>query len=118
MKDLELLAAKFLVSDLPKPKDYLRKYFTGIIQERLVVYYLTFPYDDGNFKRFYRNFVDHTGIFCSERWVYKLIARIKKVETRLDQAIAENDYETVAIIKTGEYLLSSTNCTSELPNHS
>jgi hypothetical protein len=103
MKDLELLAAKFLTSDLPKPKEYLRKYFTGIIQERLVVYYLTFSYEDGNFKRFYKNFIDHTGIFCSERWVYKLIDRVKKVESRLKRAEMEKDHESVALVKMGKY---------------
>lgn len=103
MKDLELLAAKFLTSDLPKSKEYLRKYFTGIIQERLVIYYLTFPYDGTKFKRFYQNFIDHTGIFCSERWVYKLIDRIKKVEARLIKAEIEKDHEAVSLIKMGKY---------------
>ncbi len=110
MRDLELLAAKFLTSDLPKSKEYLRKYFTGIIQERLVVYYQTFPYEDGNFKRFYQNFVDHTGIFCSERWVYKLIDRVKKVEERLARAEMEKDHETVALIKMGKYWPNRKKC--------
>lgn len=103
MKDLELLAARFLTCDLPKHKEYLRKYFTGPIQERLVVYYLTFPYDDGNFKRFYQNFIDHTGIFCSERWVYLLIDRVKKVEARLARAEVDKDHETVALVRMGKY---------------
>lgn len=109
MKDLELLAARFLTGELPKPKEYLRKYCKGQTQERLVIYYLTFGYD-GQFKRFYQNFIDHTGMYCSERVVYRVISRVTKVEARLARAEKEKDHESVALIKTGKFWPTHKRC--------
>jgi hypothetical protein len=103
MIDLELLSAKFLSCELPPHKTYLHKYFNGDIQERYVVYFLTFPYD-GNFKRYYQNVIDHTGIYCSERWVYRLLKKIRKVEARMEKAVNDKDHETVALIKSGKWV--------------
>jgi len=103
MRDLELLSARFLACELPRHKDYLHKYFKGDIQERMVVYFLTFPYD-GNFKRYYQNVIDHTGIYCSERWVYNLLNKIRKVEDLMAKAEKEKDHETVALLRSGKWV--------------
>ncbi len=101
MKDLELLSAPFLDGILPHNKEYLSKYFDKH-QQHLVVYYFSFPYD-GHCSAYRKNFIDHSGIYCSERWVYKILARIKKIEGRLAEAEAALDYETVAMIKSGGF---------------
>jgi len=102
MRDLELLSAHFLTCQLPQHKTYLRKYFTGPIQERLVVYFLVFPYD-GRFRRYYNNIIDHTGLYCSERWIYNLLKRFSTLEQRMTRAEIEKDHVTVALIKSGKW---------------
>jgi hypothetical protein len=103
MSDLDLLAARFLTAELPKQKEYLRRYFKGDIQERLIVYYLTFPPERGYFPRFYQNFIAHTGIYCSERWVQLLIKRVRQIEDRLARAERDGDPVMVAEIKSGTW---------------
>jgi hypothetical protein len=103
MKDLELIAATFLTSELPKDKEYLSKYFRGLLQERVLSYYLIFTREEGTFKWFYRNFIDHTGMACAKRHLYFLMARIRKIEARLAKAEKEKDHETIALIKMGKY---------------
>ena len=101
MKDLELLSARFLTGTLPHNKEYLSKYFDKH-QQHLVVYYFSFPYD-GHAANYRKNFIDHSGIYCSERWVFKILAKLKKIEGRLAEAEAALDHVTVALIKSGGF---------------
>jgi hypothetical protein len=101
MKDLELLVPKFLHRRLQPHEEYLRKYFPNDDQERLIIYFLTFPMPSGEFLPYYHQFIDHTGLHCSERWVYKMLSRLKLLTERLAQAEEERDHETVAAIRSG-----------------
>lgn len=106
MRDLELLTARFMTCQLAKEDEWLRKYFPAPNQERLIVYYRLFPYtttEAGNgYRKFIHNFMDHTGIHCSYRWVFKHIGRLRNLEARLRRAEREFDIQTVAAIKSGE----------------
>lgn len=117
MRDLDLVAAKFLTASLPKSKDYLSKYFKGDIQEKMVVYFLTFPYS-GNFKPYHRNLVDHTGIACSSRWVFKLLSKFKSVEAAMEKAEKEKDHETVVLIRMGRLFRKRKPKSLETPSRS
>lgn len=60
-RDCLFLGMRFLFLEIPKDKKFLLKYFKGKIQRYFLRYFIFF----GD----YKNFVDHTGICCSERWL-------------------------------------------------
>lgn len=103
--DQELIIGNFLYEGIPHEKAYLRKYFPGKIKSRFLVYYLTFKrmLDFRNARHFCRSFVDHTGIYCTEQWLYILLNRVIDLEARVAQATREVDFETLSLIKAGKY---------------
>lgn len=68
-EDLQFISGDFFETDIPKDKKYLLKYFKTDLQLAFLKYYLAF----GNSK----NFIDHTGYYCSDRYVYKQDSLIK-----------------------------------------
>jgi len=103
--ELEFVAGNFIYGDLPPEKDYLKHYFKGRAERVFASYYANFSrlYTDGQFKTFYTNFTDHTGVCCSTRWIRKLLARIKKIETALSEADKNFNLSLVGEIKSGKY---------------
>ncbi len=63
MEDLKFVAGKFEEVEIPKSHRFLFKYFTTAIQVSFVKYYWMF-------NNWY-NFVDHTGTYCTERYLRK-----------------------------------------------
>jgi hypothetical protein len=63
MEDLKFISGKFSEVEIPKSHRFLFKYFTTDIQVAFVKYFWVF--------RDWSNFVDHTGFFCSERYLRK-----------------------------------------------
>lgn len=55
---------RFLFLEIPKEKKFLLKYFNGKIQRYFLRYIIFFGE--------YKNFVDHTGICCQNRWLKHL----------------------------------------------
>lgn len=98
-EETAFIGGLFINCDIPKEKQYLLKYFTSDIQRQFIRYMLQF----GNAVRF----VDHTGYYCSERWLKMLKARMRKLETIYDQAKKDFDFETVAEIEMGKYHVGS-----------
>jgi len=105
MDDLQLLAARFLRGELPKASEYLQHYFTDDNQIAFAVWHLLFRelHEGGEFKRLHRCFVDHTGLPMSERWLYKMIDRIRSVEHALLDAERANDPKAVALVRSGKW---------------
>ena len=101
--DLKLISGDFLYDDLPSDKEYLRKYFPSEIQNRFLVYYVNFRELKGSKLFFARSFVDHTGIYCDDKWVCKLIARIEHIEKAVSLAQKQFDLEKLAQLKCGTY---------------
>jgi hypothetical protein len=105
MMDLDFIAGNFLYGDLPPGKEYLGFYFNkGEAERAFVSYYFSFSelYTKGQFKIFYDNFCDHTGISCTTMWIRKLLSRIKKIEEELERASKEFDLARVGEIKSGK----------------
>lgn len=94
-RDLALIGGEFLHKLLPKNKQYLWQYFRTDIERQFVAYYLLF----GS----HIHFVDHTGFYCTERWLKKLRRRLARIESAYQAAQAAGDFEKVAEIQMGEY---------------
>lgn len=103
MDDLQLLAARFLRGELPKDREFLEHYFTDEYQIAFAVWHLLFRelHEGGDFKKLHRCFVDHTGLGMSERWLYKMIGRMRVVETALAEAERACDPKAVALVRSG-----------------
>src|SRR4051812_33056716 len=101
--DMEFIAGNFLYGDVPPGKEYLRHHFQTEMEAAFLSYYLIFYKlrSKKNIQNFYRNFCDHTGICCSVRWVEKLLIRVDKIETALEEASKNFDPTRVGDIKSG-----------------
>jgi len=94
-KEMDFIGGRFFDSEIPADKQYLLKYFTTELQEQFVRFYLMFGHA--------RRFVDHTGHYCSDRWIKLLKARYKYLEKSLQEAKDKGDFEKVAEIKSGKF---------------
>ena len=97
-EDLDFISGKFFDHDVPKDKQYLLKYFTTDLQVAFLRYYFVFGHT--------RNFVDHTGYFCSKMLLSKLGKRFRDLIEA--HAIAKADFteggmEVLAAIEEGKY---------------
>ena len=100
-RDLDFIAGTFFDQEIPKNQRYLLKYFKTDIQRAYLRYYLTF-HD-------HRNFVDHTGIWCSSRTLWSLQAKYRKLVATYEDAkasLTEEGLETVHLIETGRFVLT------------
>lgn len=98
-EETAFIGGLFIDCDIPKEKQYLLKYFRSDLQQQFVRYMLQF----GTTVRF----VDHTGYYCSERWLKVLKAKMIKLEATYDKAKKDFDFETVAQIEMGKYHVGS-----------
>jgi len=96
-RDLSFLARKWETVELPKEKRYLLRYFDTPIQTAFLKYVHIF--DD------YSNFVDHTGLPCSSRWLVILYNRLQILQTLHREARANMDMTALAHIESGKYKL-------------
>ena len=97
-RDLIYLARLWETVDLPKEKRYLLRYFDTPIQKAFLKYIHVF----GD----YSNFVDHTGLVCSPRWLEILYNRLRKLQTLHREARANMDMTTLAHIESGNFKLT------------
>ena len=98
-EEMAFVGGLFVNCDIPKEKQYLLKYFTSDLQKQFLRYLLQFQSTV--------RFVDHTGYYCSDRWLKMLKARMKKLETAYEKAKKDFDLETVAAIEMGKYDVGS-----------
>lgn len=94
-EEAAFIGGVFFECDIPKEKQFLLKYFASDLQRQFLRYMLQF----GNVVRF----VDHTGYYCSDRWLKMLKAKMRKLEAVYDQARENFDLETIANIEMGKY---------------
>lgn len=95
--DLSFLARRWETVELPKEKKYLFRYFDTPLQVAFLKYVHVF--ED------YSNFVDHTGLSCSTRWLAILYNRLRMLQTLHREARSNMDMTTLAHIESGNYKL-------------
>lgn len=87
----EFISGRIFDTEPPKDKRFLWKYFTTDVQRLFVKYYLTY----GN----YTYFTEHTGCYCSKRWIRHLKRKIEKIlrtHQKAKEAARSGDFETSA----------------------
>jgi hypothetical protein len=100
-KDLEFISGSFFDCEIPKNQRYLLKYFKTDLQLAFLRYYLVFNE--------HRNFVDHTGRYCSRRALWTLQARYRhltKVYETAKKALTEEGMERLHLIELGKFPLT------------
>jgi hypothetical protein len=95
MNDLKLVSGGFFDLELSKEKQYLYKYFDTEIQMQFLRYYHTF----GNCDRF----MEHTGFFCTKRWLRDLKNKYEKLVVIYDEAKKNMDFTLLANIQNGNF---------------
>lgn len=89
--------SNFFESQLPKNKSWLRHYFKTPTQKAFLNYFIEFE----NIS----NFIQHTGFFCSKRYIKKLKYLFLKLEKEIKSAKKNFDTEKIAKIEMGLYKL-------------
>jgi hypothetical protein len=103
--DLKLISGEFLENKLPPDKLWLAKYFRS---KQFVIYCVEF--NELLYKSTTHNFgklcVDHTGSRFSTAQLYRNIDKFKGLENALKEAEEKKDFELIAKIKFGKYILA------------
>jgi hypothetical protein len=97
-RELSLISGNFFDPSLSDDKKYLLFYFKRGIQRQFLFYYLEF----GSFTYF----AEHTGWWCSYRWLKKLKNKFIWLEEAYKKAkseISEENLEVLAQLETGKY---------------
>jgi hypothetical protein len=94
-EELKFIAGEFFELTLPKNKSFLSKYFVLKIQRKFLKYYLTFRCID--------RFVEHTGLYCSSKWLAKLRTKLETLEAKHQEAKEKMDFSMIVEIETGKY---------------
>lgn len=98
-RDFLFLGMRFLTLEFPKEKKFLLKYFKGNIQNCFIRYIISF----GDFE----NFVDHTGLHCSVRWLKILESKYRDLIYLHDYAKKNMELELLSEIESGNILLKN-----------
>jgi len=98
MKDLMFLSGAFFDTEIPKDQQFLLKYFKTDLQRAFLRYYLAVEV--------VINFVDHTGYYCSDRYLWQQQARLLNVLDAHKQAKENFDLDLVWKIESGKYKCS------------
>lgn len=89
---------RFLFLEIPKEKRFLLKYFRGKIQRYFLKYFIFF----GDHK----NFVDHTGLCCSEKWLKFLEKKYNDLIYIHSISKSSLDFEKLAEVEYGNIKIS------------
>jgi hypothetical protein len=95
MNDLNLISGNFFNLELPKEKQYLCKYFETEMGMQFLRYYYVFNSDV--------RFKEHTGLYCTKRWIKMLKCRYKSLIILYDKAKKDMDFTLLAEIQEGKY---------------
>jgi hypothetical protein len=102
--DFKLIGGEFLEPSLPPDKQYLFKYFAPGIPRTLLCYDLEFhPLKKRSIKFFLNNFIDHTGLVCSEQRLRYLLKKLSYLRQAIQQAEAMLDLDALNNIKVGKW---------------
>lgn len=100
-RDLDFISGKFFTYEIPKEKHYLLKYFKNELQMQFLRYFMLVGDT--------RNFVDHTGYYCSRRllcYFKNRYRRLTRVYDAAKRALTEEGMETVHLIESGKLRLT------------
>jgi hypothetical protein len=108
--DLLLIAGDFFFDDVvPKEQQWLFKYFKTKPQRRFLAYYSQFAALRNYPGRFYPNFINHTGVHCTKRAMFKWLRKLKCLLSLSQEAAERFDLETLERVKSGKYRFSHAN---------
>lgn len=93
--DSHFISGDFFEVVLPKDRAYLQRYFVTEVQRAFLRYMHVF----GNWK----NFIEHTGHYCSKRSLQVLHLKLRKLEEAHKAAKASMDFDTLELIESGKY---------------
>jgi len=99
--DLYFISGEFFEFEIPKTQQFLLQYFKTDLQVAFLRYYLVF----GEWK----NFVDHTGYYCKERYLHKCEKRYHVLMDAHKEATSVLDEEHMTMLQklsSGKYKLS------------
>lgn len=97
-QNLHFISGKYSEIEIPKKYMFLTKYFNTEIQNIFLKYYWVF--------RDWRNFVDHTGVYCSERYLRKQVdcfCILMKAHEDLVGVLDENHMKKFQLLIEGKY---------------
>ena len=99
-EDLHFISGDFLEMEIPKKQQFLLKYFKTDVQCAFLKYFLLL----GN----WRNFVDHTGHHCKERYLIKMEKRyhqLMDVHQEASSVLDEDHMKMLQKLVSGKYKL-------------
>lgn len=97
--DCMFLSMSFMYEDVSKEKKFLFKYFKGKIQSSFLRYILFFGE--------YKNFRDHTGNMCQDRWLKELFCKYNYLLSIYEKFKKNMDLESLDKLKSGKIKLAS-----------
>jgi hypothetical protein len=107
--DSDFLAGRFFDYEIPPAKRYLTWYFTTDLQMVFLRYRLLLEESPAlSSRRTILYFTDHTGYYCRERILWRLMARFKHLTETHAQAkktLTEEGMETLTALEAGRYIL-------------
>lgn len=90
-EDLKFISGNFSEIEIPKNYKFLLKYFTTAIQIAFVKYFWLF--------RDWSNFVDHTGFYCTQRYLRKQADMFAKLMQIYEENAGRLDEKNMRIIQ-------------------
>lgn len=100
-QDSHFISGDYAEIEIPKKYQFLTRYFETEIQQVFLRYFWVF--------REWRSFVDHTGIYCGERYLRKQAERFQKLMDAHADATSildEDHMRKLQILTEGKYKLS------------
>lgn len=98
-QDMHFISGDFFDYDVPKEKRYLLKYFKTEVQQVFLRYFLVF----GDI----RNFVPHTGCYCTQRLLRRLQTDYNKLVRYYQsskESLDEEGMMTIHLLELGKIL--------------
>lgn len=92
---------KFINEEIPKEKKFLFRYFKGKVQN-LFIKYIVFFGD-------YKNFRDHTGLVCQDRWLKNLFKKYNDLMYINNQMKKNMDLDGLSNLYNGKISINKRN---------
>jgi hypothetical protein len=92
---MDFVTGRYFDAELAKEYRYLDKYFDTDTERQFIRHYLLFRNIDF--------FTNHTGVFCTRRWLLEMAVRFKRLEEARKKARDDMDFDTLGIIEAGNF---------------
>jgi hypothetical protein len=97
-RDVNFIGGDFLDSPVKYDKYWMKKYFKTHIQYQFLKYYYSFNE--------IANFINHTGFFCSVRYLKKMKKKYKILERCHNYFKIKGDFENLSKLESGKLKIS------------